>query len=303
MSDGRRLDVDYEGDNLLFVVGCPRSGTTWLQRLLATHACIRTGQESDLFDLYVGPQLRTWRQELSTDSSGRGGVGLGCYLRDGQFQEILKRYALELLQPMVGGLQPGELFVEKTPSHVLFVPEIHALLPRARFIHVLRDARDTVASLLSASRGWGRSWAPRRAGSAAATWVNHVRAAREAQRTLPHDAFIEVRYEAMHAQGASELRRLADWAGIVWSDTEILAALERNSPEAARTGAGTPIPLGGEFGASSGPVVREPEGFVRQARAGAWTTDLTFMDRVAVWRVARSTMAEVGYPWTAPWSQ
>src|SRR5205085_953700 len=62
------LDRDYAGANLLFVVGCPRSGTTWIQRLLATHPCVRTGQESDLFDLYIGPQLRTWQHELETDS-------------------------------------------------------------------------------------------------------------------------------------------------------------------------------------------------------------------------------------------
>src|SRR2546423_15469034 len=97
------------------VVGCPRSGTTWVQRLLASHPQVRTGQESDLFDLCVGPQLQAWRRELDGGSSGRGGVGLGCYFREDEFVPILKRYALDLLRPMVGGLQPGEVFVEKTP--------------------------------------------------------------------------------------------------------------------------------------------------------------------------------------------
>ncbi|MBV9581894.1 MAG: sulfotransferase, partial [Chloroflexi bacterium] len=165
------LGADYDGANLVFVVGCPRSGTTWVQRLLASHPCVRTGQESDLFDLYVGPLLRTWQHELEVDSSGRGSVGLGCYFTDAEFQRTLKAFLVQLLEPMVGPLQPGQLFLEKTPSHVLFIPEIHALLPHARFIHVLRDARDTVASLLSASRTWGRSWAPRRAANAARTWV------------------------------------------------------------------------------------------------------------------------------------
>jgi hypothetical protein len=297
-----RLDRNYSGSNLLFVVGCPRSGTTWIQRLLATHPCVRTGQESDLFDLYVGPQLRTWRQELAIDSSGRGGVGLACYFTDTEFRELLKDYVLRLLGPMVGNLQAGELFLEKTPSHVLYVEEIHSLLPRARFIHVLRDARDTVASLLSASRTWGRTWAPRRAGTAAATWVSHVEAGRQAQRALPAAQFFEVRYEAMHTCGLDVLRQLVGWLGLPWTDSEMRAALERNSPDAARAGQGTPIPLGGEFATSAGPVVREPDGFIRQARAGTWRHDLTFVEKLAVWRAAHATMAEVGYPWTAPWS-
>jgi sulfotransferase family protein len=300
---GTQLSLDYSGANLVFVVGCPRSGTTWVQRLLATHPHIRTGQESDVFDLYVGPQLRAWQHELDPDSSGRGGVGLGCYFQQDQFLHVVKRYMLDLLQPMVGDLQAEELFVEKTPSHVLFIPEIVTLLPRARFIHVMRDARDTVASLLGASRSWGRSWAPRRARNAAATWVSHVQAGLNARRALPAAQLFELRYEALHADGPRVLRELVDWLGVTWTDAEICAALEHNSPDAARAGRGTPIPLGGEFAASIGPVVREPAGFIRQARAGAWQDDLTLIDKLAVWRVARSTMAEVGYTWSAPWSR
>jgi hypothetical protein len=269
-----------------------------VQRLLASHPCIRTGQESDLFDMYVGPLLRTWQAELRVDSSGRGGVGLGCYFTDAEFRRDLKSYLVRLLQPMVGDLQPGELFVEKTPSHVMFVPEIVALLPRARFVHVVRDARDTVASLLSASRTWGRAWAPRRAARAARTWVTHVDAGRAAQRRLPAQ-FVEVRYEALHANGDEVLRALVDWLAIGWTDADLRAALERNSPDAARAGRGTPIPLGGAY---AGGVVREPQGFIRQARAGTWRQDLSLADKLAVWRVARSTMARAGYAWAAPWS-
>jgi hypothetical protein len=296
------LDIDYTGANLVFVVGCPRSGTTWVQRLLATHPCIRTGQESDLFDSYVGPQLRIWEQELGTDSSGRGGVGLACYLTDAEFRRILRGYLLQLLARMVGDLGPGELFVEKTPSHVLYVGEIHALLPKARFVHVLRDARDTAASLLSASRGWGRTWAPRGAASAAGTWVSHVQAARNAQRVLPSAQFHEIRYEALHADGPRVLANLARWLSLGWSQDQVRAALELNSPEATRAGRATPIPLGGQVASTRGSVVKEPEGFIRSARAGTWRQDLGPLERLAVWRVARRTMADVGYTWRAPWS-
>jgi hypothetical protein len=296
------LTLEYSGSNMLFVVGCPRSGTTWVQRLLATHPCIRTGQESDVFDQYIGPQLRAWEHELDPAASGRGGVGLGCYFQDIDFRRLLKSYLLQLLEPMVGNLQPGELFLEKTPGHVLFVPEIRALLPEARFIHVLRDARDTVASLLGASRSWGRAWAPRQARQAAATWVNHVRAAQDAQRALPSSQFFEMRYEALHTDGPRALRDLVDWLEVTWTDADISAAFERNNPAAARAGQGTPIPLGGQFASTVGPVVKEPDGFVRQARAGSWRDDLTALDKLAVWHVARATMAQVGYAWSAPWS-
>lgn len=293
--------LDYDGANLVFVVGCPRSGTTWVQRLLASHPNVRTGQESDVFDIYIGPQLQAWRRELDVTSSGRGGVGLGCYFRDDEFMPILKRYALELLQPMIGNLGPADVFVEKTPSHVLYVPEIAALLPAARFVNVLRDARDTVASLLSASRSWGRTWAPGSARQAAGMWVQHVEAARQAASRLGPDRFYEIRYESLHAAPERELRRLVNWLRLDWSDANLQSAVQANAPEAARRGGGTDIPLGGAFGAISGSVVKEPAGFVRKAQAGSWREDLSAADKLWVWKVARHSMARAGYAWPAPW--
>jgi len=290
-----------EGEQLVFIVGCPRSGTTWLQRLLAAHPNVRTGQESDLFDLYVGPLLRTWRRELDAEASGRGGVGLACYHTEAEFMASLKRYANELLRPMVDGLPHGSVFVEKTPSHALYIPEIVELFPRSRFIHVLRDARDTVASILAASRGWGRGWAPRRANGAARMWVEHVRAARCAAARLPAQQFFEVRYESLHQNGSQTMRGVVDWLDLTWSDADIDGALAANRPEAARAGKGTPIPMAGAFGAQFGPVVREPGGFIRRAESGGWRHDLSLIERLQVWRVAHQDMAELGYPWPRPW--
>ena len=293
---------DYTGSNLLLVVGSPRSGTTWVQRLLAGHPQIKTGQESDVFDTYIAPQLRAWQQELKPEASGRGGVGLGAYFTDEQFQALLRDYMLKLLEPMIGSLKPGMLFLEKTPSHALFIREIHTLLPEARFIHVLRDGRDVAASIMAASKSWGSGWAKRRPGDAAGMWVQHVQAAREAGRELPPSLFTEVRYEELHSRGPQVLRNLVDWLGLEWTDEEIRKALADNNPDTARAGGGTAIPLGGQFGAASGGQVKEPEGFVRRAQAGGWEQDLSRVERVFVWRVARRLMAQTGYPWPSPFS-
>lgn len=294
-------DANYQGQNLLLIVGCPRSGTTWLQRLLAAHPKVRTGQESDLFDTYVGPQLRAWRTGLDAASSGRGGLGLGCYLDEDAFRRTLRTYALSLIEPMVGRLAPDEVFVEKTPGHILWIPEILDLFPQTRFIHVVRDARDVVASLLAASQSWGSGWAPRRAGSAAATWRSHVEAGLAAARQLPGTQLIEVRYEDLHANPIGQLRRAADLLGLEWPEDEIRTAVEVNRADVARHGGGTEIPVGGEFAARTGGVVREPQGFVRKAQPQAWRSDLTAFQKLRTWMVARHTMAAAGYPWPLPW--
>lgn len=271
------------GAEMVFVVGSPRSGTTWLQRLLAAHPAVRTGQESNLFSLYLAPQLQRWRKEgqrhtLTTDE--RFGVGLGGYLDEETFLTLLRTYVVRVLE--AAGLEEGELFVEKSPSHALVMPEIDAVLPESRFIHITRDPHDVVASMLAASRSWGRSWVPSRAGDAAEVWVRHVRAARMAGAALGPARFREVSYEELHADPAGTLRRLAGWLGLAWSDEGLAAAVAANAADAARGGGGTPIRIYGRHAARTGPTLREPEGFIRRAGPGGGRAELSFLQRRAV---------------------
>jgi LPS sulfotransferase NodH len=292
-----QMNHEYMGHNLVFIVGAPRSGTTWLQRLLATHPRIRTGQESKLFRWYIGPQLQMWRMETTREldpktATGRGGTGLSCYFREDEFLSALKQYLGLLLQPMIGSLRPGELFVEKSPSHAMCIPEIKRLLPEARIIHVLRDPRDVVASLLAASRTWGAAWAPESPVKAAGLWVEHVRAVKRAAQNLSPEEFHEVTYEQLRSAPEKVVRQVADFLGLEWKDFEIQKAVETNQPD--RDG-GTPIPVYGEVSERIGGFVKEPAGFIRKARPGAWKSDLSLLEKAHVWRVCHKLMREVGY--------
>jgi hypothetical protein len=290
----KMLKRDYEGHNLLFVVGCPRSGTTWVQRLLASHPQVRTGQESNLFMHYVGDQLRNWRGEAE---EVRGGMGLSCYFTEAEFLLILKTYLVTLLHPMVGNLAPGELFLEKSPSHGRYLPEILELLPQARVIHVLRDGRDVISSLL-ASDEWLSSWAPRDAVQAAGWWTGNVKTIRDSLAKWPRNQFHEIRYESLSRTPVEVLRGCADFLGLEWDPRDIASAVDANHASKARAnGGGTPIPLSGEVAKRSGPTVVEPKGFIRKAVPGGWKDDLNLFEKFRVWRAAHKLMDELGYHW------
>ena len=287
----------YTGHNMVFIVGAPRSGTTWLQRLLATHPRIRTGQESKLFRWYIAPQLRMWTMETTRElnpetANGRGGTGLSCYFREEEFVSVLKQYLWLLMQPMIGPLRSGELFVDKTPSHALCISEIKRLLPQSRIIHILRDPRDVVASLLAVSRSWGAAWAPKRATTAAALWVDHVTAVRSVARGLPVREFHEVTYERLSESPEETLTRVCEFLELDWHPDDVRRAVEANRPH---RGFATAIPLYGEAAERVGAFVREPQGFVRMATPGCWRTELSLLQKVAVWRVCRRLMLDLGY--------
>jgi LPS sulfotransferase NodH len=290
--------MEYTGHNIVFLVGCPRSGTTWLQKLLASHPKVLTGEESHLFSLYVGPPLRAWNDQKTRHfNNGRGhAAGPQAYFREEEFLAILKSYAAALLKPIAGRLQSDEWFLEKTPSHALFIPEIKQLLPDSRFIHLIRDCRDVVASLMTASRSWGASWAPSSAKLAAAMWVQHVEAVKTGAKNLSTRDFREIRYEELWSSPLETLKGLAEWLGIVWSEDAIKLAIENNKAEVMETG-GTPIPVYGEVRARTGQVAKLPPGFIGKARPEVWKSDLSMYEKYGVWRDARKIMNEAGYSW------
>ena len=287
---------DYMGHNLVFIVGCPRSGTTWVQRLLSCHPKIRSGQESDVFDMFIGPQLRAWRSVVNYKLSGRP-VGLSCYFREKDYLAVLRKYMMDLLEPMIGKLRQDKIFVEKTPSHALYIPEIMEMLPESRVIHVLRDVRDVVASLLSASKSWGKHWAPKDARSAAQMWVQHVRAVRESAGKISKAQFYELRYEDMSVMPEDVLSDLCLFLGLEWNEGGIRKAVANNELEIAKKTGGTIIPIKGELASMLGPITKEPEGFVRKGQPGSWEEDLSENEVLLVSQIARNTMDEVGYQW------
>src|SRR5687768_1430588 len=64
----------------VFVIGSPRSGTTWVQRLLVAHPAVCGGQESHFFAAF-GPPLRS----MALRAPGKRAVGLACYLTMEEF--------------------------------------------------------------------------------------------------------------------------------------------------------------------------------------------------------------------------
>jgi hypothetical protein len=294
------LDSSYDGHNIVFLIGSGRSGTTWLQRLLATHPLVLTGQESCLFLSYIGPQLRAWRRELRTLSTGRGGTGLRAYLREEEFLSIVKGEMLQFMEPMVGQLPADHLFLEKTPSHALFIPEILQMLPKARFIHILRDGRDVVASFRAASKTIWKDFWHLSAYQASRLWVQHIEAVRSAQKKLSPVQFYEVRYEQLLDSPQLVLQDICRFLGLQWKQEDLLEAIKRNEAKAAPKTA-TPIPLKGDFADISGPEVKHPVGFIRKAKSGSWKQDLSPTEKIVTWIVASRRMAVEGYPWILPW--
>jgi len=162
----------------IFVVGCPRSGTTILQRILAEGLDLFTLPETHFFERMVGNGNRrffpnTFMQESITKrvryrirqrlgiSTPRLWEGLDFIPDNFRGRHVsMKRLAATFLDGMDALAREQNClgWLEKSPEHVQFVREILHYVPDAKIVHIIRDGRDVVASMRDAALKYGGHW-------------------------------------------------------------------------------------------------------------------------------------------------
>lgn len=148
----------------IFLVGCPRSGTTIVQSLLAAHSKIITFPETKIFQYTLWDSFKDKLPERLSQffnneiqrpkilEEFNGSKGTATTIR--WFLKVLDELALE---------KNKHIWLEKTPEHIFFIRDISLFVPDAKFIHVTRNGLDTIASMYEATRMpqnelWGGSW-------------------------------------------------------------------------------------------------------------------------------------------------
>jgi len=212
---------------LVCVVGCGRSGTTWLERMLmsAPETGGVDGAESRLFAL-AHPLWLLREQVAPLADLPR----LVAALR--RFYGTVLAEAMDLHSP------DATCFVEKTPRHSLQLAHISACFPDVRVVHVVRDGRD-VARSMSEIDFFG---VPDPA-DAMRIWRRVLRDVRRDSAQLAH--FREVRYEQLLADPVRECGDLLRWIGVP-VDGCVEAELDRRASHRVSTHAGTGHAVGAE---------------------------------------------------------
>lgn len=193
--------VDAGRDVFPFVVGCVRSGTTMLRAMLDSHSALAVTPES----YFVAPALvraPNWVRPGGFD----GDAFLRAMAGDPSFSEwqlpvdeVRERWrvcpppdvpaALRDLYGCYARARGKARAGDKTPAHVLDVELLARSFPEARFLHIVRDGRNVVPSLIEMHFG------PDRVGAAALFWRDRVSRGRAGGRRIGEDRYREIRYE------------------------------------------------------------------------------------------------------------
>lgn len=234
----------------LFIVGCPRSGTTILQAMLSAHPCLVSFPETHFFIELLGRGHRSlpsfYRDGRSVglrdairSCVGPLGVALTHSARSTLFRNLGEAGAGDDLQRLyptgarrvathvraflrvldtLAEAEGASGWVEKSPENLFFVPPIRKFAVDAGIIHVQRRGRDVAASLWDARRRYpeARSW--RRLddpGRCADLWIDF---ARETRRLSDRPGHFLVDYHELVGRPQEVLREVCGWAGLEFEE-------------------------------------------------------------------------------------
>lgn len=206
-----------------FVVGCPRSGTTLLQSMLAGHPRIQSFPETHFFARGFGGRrrwmihetLRGWylwyllvswlveTDQISLSEAYRIPISWSKRRMVDVFCHVLDQQARS---------NESDIWIEKTPRHLHFLDVIAEHVPDSKFIHIVRDGRAVVASLHRLAKSHPDKWAAFRSiGAAIDRWNRSVR---DTAQRVSEDSDQVVRYEELVEGPATCLRELSTFLEI-----------------------------------------------------------------------------------------
>jgi len=194
-----------DGEPSLFVMGLPRSGTTLVERILASHTQVASVGEINslafaLMQLAAGPggKLAMIERSAGIDAARLGAVYRGA-LRSYGGEAATRRWVLN-----------------KTPSNYLYLGLIHQALPGARVVHLKRHPLDSCFAMYKTlfRMGYPFSYSLEDLGR---YYIAYHRLMAHWRREIP-DSFHELAYEDLVAEQEPRSRGLLAYCGLPWED-------------------------------------------------------------------------------------
>lgn len=201
----------------IFVLGMPRSGTTLIEQILASHPAVKGGGElKDLSD--------TVNSVRSRDGTQAPYPEFVPALSASEITALGESYARRLDKRSPGALH----ITDKMPSNFYFLGLITLALPRAKIIHSSRNPVDTCVSCFSKLFAGEQSQTYDLAELGRYYRAYHGLMAHW-RDVLPAGSFLDVRYEEVVGDVEGQARRILDYCGLEW-DARVLDFYRHTRP-------------------------------------------------------------------------
>ncbi len=262
----------------IFIGGAGRSGTTLLRVILDSHPNIACGPE-----LKISPVIAQLWYDFRTMYLN---IVNEYFITQEDINQIFAQMIFSLLEKYLSTTGKKRI-AEKTPNNIRIFKHLHEMFPDSPLIHLIRDGRDVVASLLSMD--WKTPMGEpieytKDVKKAARFWLSAVTAGRKfAEENSSSDkVYLEIRYEDIVNKSEECLKKLFNFIDEPW-DSSVLRYYkqERN--------------LAGE---SSAKQVSQK---LFTSAIGRWKKDLTKEQKEEIKPIAGELLIKLGYAKDLNW--
>lgn len=205
--------MNYEDFEPVFIIGCPRSGTTFLANLLDANE--ETG---------TTPQSNFVNETLDKNSFNNDHTKIMNFIiNHWRFKaweitmekEIDKNHSFEnIIRYIVGNYmkknygEPKKYWIDHTPSNIKYVNKLAEIFPKAKFIHLIRDGRGIAASMLSLD------WGANNTIYAAKIWKENILLGLAAEKLISKTQILTIRYEDVVNNTENELEKICNFLNL-----------------------------------------------------------------------------------------
>ena len=218
----------------VFVVGCPRSGTTLLQRMLDHHPLLAVSNDSHFIPKTVDKFGTAVHDQLNSDivefvrlyrRFPRLGLTDEAVYSAAEQATTYPEFVCHLYRAFAK--QQGKPYSgEKTPDYVKRIPLLHDLFPEARFIHIVRDGRDVALSTLDwahETKGPGRLalWHDHPVAVCALWWMHQTSTGIRDGKMLGDSFYCQIRYENLVAEPVASMKMLCQFLDFPYSQDTV----------------------------------------------------------------------------------
>jgi tetratricopeptide (TPR) repeat protein len=188
----------------IFIVGMPRSGTTLIEQILASHPKV-----------FGAGELR----EMANLAGRIGGADVAAFPEAVQtlLGEELRRIGEQYVQAVTRLAPNAERITDKMPGNFSLAGLIHLALPNARIIHACRDPRDTALSCFSLLFSGALEFTYDLA-ELGRYYRAYLKLMAHWREVLPEGIMLEVQYEDVVRDVESQARRIIAHCGLEWDD-------------------------------------------------------------------------------------